>query len=119
METKTLTESDLAQFTGSETWYRHPLMRKITFTSGVKFMADKAGAHWLLDIIVSHQLDPKVSKEPFQVWTLTVDGNKGNITCEDGNGNEVTHQHIEFTDFPLKEIKLWFTDNVILLPSEY
>jgi len=28
-------------------------------------------------------------------------------------------QHIEFTDFPLDEIKFYFADNVILLPSEY
>ncbi len=66
-----LNESDLAQFTGSQTWYRHPLMRKISYTDGVKFMADKAGAHWLIDMIVSWQLEPKVHEEPFQVWTLT------------------------------------------------
>ncbi len=114
-----LNESDLSQFTGSETWYRHPLMRKISFTEGVKYMADKAGAFWLVDLIVSHQLDPKVHEEPFQVWTLTVDDGKGIVLCEDGNGNEVTRQEIDHTDFPLQKIKLWFTDNVILLPSEY
>ena len=28
-------------------------------------------------------------------------------------------QHIEFTDLPLDEIKFYFADNVIRLPSEY
>lgn len=28
-------------------------------------------------------------------------------------------QQVEFTDFPLDEIKFHFTDNVILLPLEY
>jgi hypothetical protein len=35
------------------------------------------------------------------------------------NDNIVSTQHIAFTDFPVDEIKFYFTDNVILLPSEY
>ena len=41
------------------------------------------------------------------------------LVCDDGNDNIVYTQHVAFTDFPLDEIKLYFTDNVILLPSEY
>jgi hypothetical protein len=40
-------------------------------------------------------------------------------TCDDGNGNIVFTKEIEHTDFPLDEIKLYFADNVIHLPSEY
>jgi hypothetical protein len=43
----------------------------------------------------------------------------GILTCEDGNGNKVFEKALEFTDFPLPEITLWFTDDTILLPSEY
>jgi len=35
-----------------------------------------------------------------------------------GDGKRVYAQEIPFTDFPLPEIKLYFTNNTILLPSE-
>jgi hypothetical protein len=31
----------------------------------------------------------------------------------------VYSKELSFTDFPLAEVMLYFTDNVILLPSEY
>jgi hypothetical protein len=52
------------------------------------------------------------------VWKLTVTGSAAVLSCEDGNGNTVLSKNIEFTDFPLPEITLYFTNNVILLPSE-
>lgn len=120
MPKHTLTQADLAQFTGTENWYRHPLCPRITYTDGVKYMAEHAGAYWLLDLIVSHQLDAKVRREEFQVWKLQVTPEgKASVVCEDGNDNMVTRQDIEFSDFPLPEMTLWFTNDVILLPSEY
>jgi hypothetical protein len=49
--TKTLTKSDLSQFTGSEQWYRHGLVRDVLFTDGAKYVADAGGAYWLIDKI--------------------------------------------------------------------
>ena len=40
------------------------------------------------------------------------------MLCEDGNGNAVYRKAIEHTEFPLLEITLYFTNNLILLPSE-
>ena len=123
--TKTLNETDLAQFTGSEGYTRHSLMRKILISEGAKYVADTGGAHWLLDIIASMQLDKKVKAEEFQVWQLNTfkkdnsDCHYGILTCSDGNGNEVYRQKIGYTDFPLPEIKFYYTNNVIHLPSEY
>ena len=117
---KTLTKTDLKQFTGSETWYRHPFNRKVLFTDGAKHVADAGGAYWLIDIIASVQHMPEVAKEGFQLWKLTVTPKQtGTVTCEDGNGNAVYTQELEYTDFPLDEIALYFTNNTILLPSEY
>ncbi len=47
--TKTLNTADLAQFTGSENWYRHAINHAVLFTDGAKYVADQAGAYWLLD----------------------------------------------------------------------
>jgi len=58
--------------------------------------------------------------EEFQVWNLTVRADRtATLACDDGNGNIVFTRELEFTDFPLDAIKLYFTDNTILLPSEY
>ncbi len=119
--TKTLTESDLRQFTGSEHWYRHGLVQSVLFTDGAKHVADAGGAYWLLDeIALAQKFNTPVATEAFQVWKLRVnDDSSGTIACEDGDGNTVFTKRIAYTDFPLREIELWFTDNTILLPSEY
>jgi len=55
-----------------------------------------------------------------QFWKLTVKPDQtATLTCDDGNGHVVFEKRIEFTDFPLEEITLYFTNKTILLPSEY
>jgi hypothetical protein len=120
MTTKTLTKSDLSQFTGSEQWYRHGLMRKILYTDGARHVAEAGGAYWLLDEIAFAQAEAKIATEEFQVWRLKVNPDQtASLTCDDGNDRVVFTKPIEYTDFPLDEIRFYFTDNVILLPSEY
>ncbi|WP_088347306.1 MULTISPECIES: DUF6876 family protein [Rhodomicrobium] len=118
---KTLTPADLRQFTGSETWYRHGLVRHILYTDGAQYVAEQGGAYWLLDeIVLAQKANRAVAGEPFQLWTLEVSKDRAALlTCEDGNGNPVFRKQIEYTDFPLDRIQLYLTDNTILLPSEY
>ncbi|MGY3278144.1 DUF6876 family protein [Bradyrhizobium sp. S3.7.6] len=116
-----ITQSDLAQFTGSERVYRHNLMRTIVYTDGVKYLAEKASAYWLVDKIASLQLKAEVRAEEFQTWKLKLiaAGHRAELTCDDGNGNIVHSEVIDFTDFPLDEVALFYTNSTILLPSEY
>ena len=118
---ETLTHANLRQFTGSTTWYRHPLNKKVLYTDGAHYVAEHASAYWLLDEIACAQLDiPAVAAEAFQVWKLSVKADRtATLVCEDGNGAVAYSKPIEFTDFPLDEISLYFTNGVILLPSEY
>ena len=112
--------TDLSQFTGTETWWKHPIFRSYTYTDGVKYVADSCKAYWLIDAILSHQGNKKVSKQEFQVWKLTKQGDESWIlACEDGNNHKVVDQVIQFSDFPLNTITIWLTDRVLLLPSEY
>lgn len=117
----TLTADDLRQFTGTEHWFRHPINRKVLYTEGVQFLAERAGAYWLLDeIAIIQPYNKRIAAEAFQLWKLTVNPDStALLVCEDGNLNVIYRKEITFTDFPLPEIKLYFTDNVILLPSEY
>jgi hypothetical protein len=121
-------ESDLAQFTGSENLYRHALNRNFMHTDGVNYLAEKAGAFWLIDLIASHQLSCRVRTEPFQLWTLTRTGKRTPMAvaeCRaDTDAPVLARQEIEFTDFPLQSIKLYCVDGgddtvVLMLPSEY
>jgi hypothetical protein len=115
-----LTADELSQFTGSENWYRHGINRKVSFTDGAKYLADRAGAYWLLDeIAIIQPYDRSVAAEEFQAWKLVVRPDRtAALTCDDGNGRIVFRKEIEYTDFPLDEITLWFENNVIYLPSE-
>jgi len=119
--TAKITVADLIQFTGSENWYRHGVNRNVTFTDGAKYLAEQAGAYWLLDeIAIIQPYDTRLAAEEFQVWKLTVRSDRtATLTCDDGNGNVVFTKQIEYTDFPLDEITLWFANNVIYLPSEH
>lgn len=119
-KTPQLTPGDLMQFTGTAHWYRHPINRKVLYTDGVKFMGERAGAYWLIDEIALIQpYDPAVAAEEFQLWRLIVNGNQAVLNCEDGNGRVVYSKAIAYTDFPMAEMVLYFTNGVILLPSEY
>ena len=120
MTQKTLTKTDLRQFTGTERWYRHWCARKVLYTDGVQYVAEHGGAYWLVDEIAFAQRNPKIAAEGFQVWKLEVKADHtAKLTCSDGNYRVVHEKELTFTDFSLDEISFYFTDNVILLPSEY
>ncbi|MEO1145921.1 MAG: DUF6876 family protein [Cyanobacteria bacterium J06638_22] len=117
-----LTEADLAQFTGTSTYYRHWL--GILYTDGVQYMAEHGGAYWLIDAIAAWQSDPRIVNDPMlqqiQFWTLTVrDDRSAQLICERDSDDISTTQEIPFTDFPLKQIHLYFQRGVLCLPSEY
>ncbi len=128
-----LTHESLRQFTGTEGYHRwSPLFRRHCLTDGAQYLAEQAGAYWLMDAIASHhqtacQKDHRC--RDIQFWTLKTDLDKHTcvLQCwgDSGKGEKpVVTQEIEYTDFPLEEIKLFCqpldeTNWVIMLPSEY
>ena len=115
-------QTDLNQFIGSENYYKHFL--GYHYTDGVKYLAEKAGAYWLIDAILSHvHTNRKLRDEDFLSWKLVPTENSGCIlTGDDGNNNILVTQDIPFTDFPFKEVDddfmLFFSEGVLFLPSE-
>jgi hypothetical protein len=111
---------DLGQFTGTTGYYR--ITRKHLLTDGTKYLADAAGAYWLMDAATSH-LDEIGSADLFVLIKLQVQQSRAVMVYEDGNGNEHARQEIAYTDFPLAGIELyacWDGEHwVIMLPSEY
>ena len=74
-----------------------------------------------MDAIASHL--PKHFADYFCVARLVVNGSSAVLTIDDGNDNVYATQAIEYTDFPLNEIKLYCSFDgeywVIMLTSEY
>lgn len=113
--------SSLQQFTGTTTY--HKLYPKIILTDGAKFLAEQANCFWLMDIYASHLLCAIDEVETFTCLSMVVEEHQANIIIEDGNGVVLAMQTIEFTDFPLSQMKLFAcfdgTYWVIMLTSEY
>lgn len=116
----------MAQFTSSDIAYEYRIFKGapsvFLYTEGVRYVALKCEAFWLLDAIASYQ--PKCKLHPkmkdFQIWELKkTEGNKAMLTGSWDDGKLVYKQKIEFTDFPLASIKLYLSGGVLLLPSEY
>jgi hypothetical protein len=69
---------DLGQFTGTTTWWKHPLYPNFQFTDGIRHVAETAQAYWLLDVIFSHaagiQTNPEIPNDQklFLVFKLAV-----------------------------------------------
>jgi len=111
-------EEGLRHFHGTTEWYRiHP---NVLLTEGVKYLAESCEAYWFIDCIASYQTIDKVAREEFQTIDLTASEDAtAVITVGDGNDNELFRQEIPFTTFPLRHIRVYYTDGVVMLPSEY
>ena len=112
---------DISQFSGGDDRYEH-VTKRLIYTEGVKYVADEAGAYWLIDAIASYQtreLDERT--RGFQCWTLAVNRKESTavLVCDDGDGNVAVTQAIEYTDFPDEEIKMYVANGTLMLPSEY
>lgn len=114
----------IAQANGFETHYRH-LLSGMSYSEGVKFIADEAGAYWLIDLIlIASKFEHLQGKcEGLEFWTLTTKDGKGEVICTDGGmdggeANVVYAETIPFTDFPLEEITLYNDGGILCLPGE-
>jgi hypothetical protein len=103
----------LAHCNGTDTLHTYGLFRK-QISDGVKYVADKLGAYWLLDVVFSHQLKILLNKT----------GNGCKVTMDDGGQNDnetkvLITQRIPFTDFPRGvELVMYYEGGVLMLKEE-
>lgn len=131
-ETK-LTHADLRQFTGDLERFRHPLARGVIYTPGVQYLAERAGAYWLIDEIAfaiaggeiarAGKSDPRVLDLHF--WRLEVrEDRSAELTAwADSGVKPFVVRTIPWTDFPLDHIDVWAGYDgqhwTLYLPSEH
>lgn len=115
----------LQHFNGTEMFYQIPLTRT-RFTDGLKYLANEAQCFWLITdaSVIAKSL---MNKSYF----ITIDFKRLSekeqiekeceaiITYSDGNDNILETQKYNVTDFPLDQLRLFFVDNTLMLPSEY
>merc|ERR1711969_341733 len=106
-------------------FYQIPLLRT-RFTDGLKYLANAADCFWLITdtSVIAKSLmnrsefitiDFKRLSEDKQDFT----GYEAEIIYTDGNDNILEKHGYRATDFPLDELRLFFVDNTLMLPSEY
>ena len=123
MNKYTITQAMLDEFIGSTDFYVHPVFG-YRYTEGAAYLAKNAGAFWLLDAIHSWQCEKKVrddlSLQEIQFWKLAVRSDEtATLTCSRDGNDVVVKQAIDYTDFPLESVVLYYIDGLILLPTEY
>ena len=109
--------NQLEGFYGTESYfYKHWVG---VFTDGIKAMADQFRAYWLIDLVFSYQ-DKKINSIPFQIWEIVSTGDKATVEMkEDTDKPILVRQKIGYTDFPKGTLKMYYIDDVLMLPNEY
>jgi hypothetical protein len=110
--------------------YRANQFSRMVYTQGVRHFADTLEAHWLIDLIASHQ--PEIARKhteaiDFQVWTVTHSQTHPNgwfVAAWSDVPEEsamIAHQEVEFSDLPreIKPLKFYVENNTLLFPAEH
>jgi hypothetical protein len=119
--------NELRQFSGSEQFFKHGINRKLIYTEGVQYLAEKAGCYWLIDEIAVILLPVLLKKRYDEFYSIQflVTNCSAVITVGDGNGKTYMKHKIEWTDFPISGIPvnlyLCASDGCycLMLPNEY
>lgn len=106
---------ELNSFSGSSKYFN---VMNVKVTEGVKYLMLN-GYSWLVtDAIVILRMKPKVTREEFVVIQLKLKDGEGIVKYGDGNGNSLFSQKYLYTDAQT-EVKLFYTDGVLMLSGEY
>ena len=115
----------LQHFHGTEMFYQIPLLRT-RFTDGLKYLANAADCFWLITdtSVIAKSLMNRSEFVTIDFKRLPEDeqdvtGYEAEIIYTDGNDNILEKHGYRATDFPLDELRLFFVNDTLMLPSEY
>jgi len=110
----------LPYYVGTQQYYN---VFGVLVTEGVKYIMENGYSWFVTDFIAVIKFRnkfPKLKNQPFLSVKLKLNREKGDadLIIEDGNYNKLYRQHYDFTDAK-RELTLFYTDNVLLLNTEY
>ena len=115
----------LRHFNGTEMFYQIPLLRT-RFTDGLKYLANVADCFWLITdtSVIAKSLKYRSEFITIDFKRLSkkkqeVTGYEAEIIYTDGNDTVLEKHGYIVTDFPLDELRLFFVNDTLMLPSEY
>ncbi len=109
----------LEQFRGTEQWFTDNITG-IKYTDGIKYIMDNGASWFASDTFVNITFLEQLEGEEFlHIKVKKLADSEADYTIDDGNDNILYSQHIPFTDLNVPELRMYFTDNVLMLPSEY
>lgn len=126
MNTKVNTlRENLQQFYGSQQMFQLPLI-KTKFTDGVHYLAKEAQCFWLItdaSVFAKNLMDKShfitIDFKRLSETEKVEKGCEAIISYGDGNENILETHRYNVTDFPLDELRLYFVNDTLMLPSEY
>ena len=118
MKTQNVIINEMAQFKGTVNYWEHKFFKlSLRLTDGADYIRKNCGAYWLFDLIVQQAYQTDKS------YVVKLQNTKESVykfNVHDWQTDEIIYQQeILFSDFPLKEIKLYVLNGIFLLPSEY
>jgi hypothetical protein len=93
----------------------HKYKSGFRYTSKVKYLADAAECHWLLDLIEEYQ--PLTRRYLVQYWQYRIEPDQGILSFFDVNWNRIFWKVLPLSNFPLSEgIDLRVASDILYLP---
>lgn len=118
-------KENLQHFNGTEMFYQIPLLRT-WFTDGLKYLSEVAECFWLITdtSVIAKSLMTRSEFVTIDFKRLSKEkqdlkGYEAEIIYSDGNDTILEKHRYSVTDFPLDELRLFFVNNTLMLPSEY
>jgi len=116
---------------GTSEYHRAGPRSNLLYTDGVLHLAEACQAHWLIDLIASHQPSIRERRPDlcgFQVWRVEATGGDRwtaeawSDTPGDGGSILLARQTIGYSDFPealSPYTGLWVESGILLLSAEH
>jgi len=106
---------ELNQFCGTQQYYKGFLNTNLT--DGIAYIMNN-GYTWFVNDAIT-VIKTELKNQAFLVVKLELlPDSKAKMIIDDGNGKILYTQNYDYTDAK-RELKLFFTDNVLMLSSEY
>lgn len=105
----------LGQFIGTLEYHKAGFF-KSNLTDGIAYLMENGYSWFITDTLAVIEL--KFKDEEFLAINLKVKDSKADMIITDGNEKVLYKQHYNFTDAK-RDLKLFYTNNVMMLASEY